>query len=205
MVQAVLTPANLGAEFAVGTEVANKVTVRPSTDAGNLIRIGSDSRAVLMQADLAAAIKNLQTVTNLVIDNTAKTLTYTNEAGSAEVIDLSQFAVDISVATSGSAFDPATQLLTLKQTEGGPDVVIDLSKIRGVTTANSATVTLTGSGNASATALTAKVNLSATAGNAISANADGLFVAPGATKMLDTQFTDAFGIPIGWGNSTAAL
>ena len=171
----VVVPSNLGAEFALGTEVANKITIRVSAEAGNLLTNGADDRARLVQASLAPAVAALETKTTLTYDAATSIITYTGETGVPSTIDLSAFLADVSV--SGGAYDPATQVLTLTQDDGGPAITINLQELKQVATLNSQTVTFTGNGE-NGTPLSAEVAVSSTAGNQLSAVADGLFVAP---------------------------
>lgn len=185
----VVVPSNLGSEFALGTEVPNKITIRVSSDAGNLLTNGADDRANLVQASLAGAVAALETKTTLTYDAATSIITYTGETGVPSTIDLSAFLADVSV--SGGAYDPATQVLTLTQDDGGPSITINLQELKQVTSANSSTVTITGNGE-NATPLTAAVNVSAAAGNQVSVVADGLFVpAPASAPTYgDTASVD---------------
>lgn len=190
----VVVPSNLGAEFALGTEVPNKITIRVSSDAGNLLTNGADDRAVLVQASLAPAVAALETKTTLTFDAATSVITYTGESGVPSTIDLSAFLADVSV--SGGAYDPTTQVLTLTQDDDGPAITINLQELKQVTSANSSTVTITGNGE-NANPLTAAVNVSAAAGNQLSAVADGLFVPATVTNYADSwsvALTEAAGV-----------
>lgn len=109
-----ITPTNLGAEFEIGTNVANKITVK------------TDGTSVVRAAD---GTLNAPSPT---YDNTAKTITFPAVNGNAPVvIDLSDLTTDIFV--DGATFNSTTNVLTLTDNDGAtPDVTIDLSNLLGV-------------------------------------------------------------------------
>lgn len=156
----VIVKSNLGNDFALDT-VNKKVHV--NVDADTLLR---DSATGILSAK--------GKVTNLTWDNVTKVITYVNENNVNQTIDLSQFTTDINV--SGGTFDPVTTVLTLTQDDGGPDIDIDLAALARSSTIDSSTVAFDGDGS-SGDPLTATVKVSATAGNSITVNSDGLYVA----------------------------
>lgn len=140
---------------------------------------------------------------------------------SKQEVDVSALATDVSV--TGGTLNAETLQLTLKQDDGGPDVVVDLSKLTETTTSDSTSVTLTGNGTKSK-ALTATVKVSATANNKLRVESDGLY-AEGATatelagtglkvdagklavdkaNVFDVELQDAFGTRLGYISSTNA-
>lgn len=141
-------------------------------------------------------------------------LVFTLADGSTKEVDVSVLATDVNV--TGGTLNAETLQLTLKQDEGGPDVVVDLAKLTETTTADSTSVALAGNGT-KANALTATVKVSAEANNKLSIKNDGLFavgstaeelqgdglVIKGGKLALDkagvftVELQDAFGEPLG--------
>lgn len=114
----VVTPTNLGLEFAQGTETPNKITIKVD---GTSVQKGVNTPGVL-------------SVAPPVLDNVNKTLTFPAQDGNTPVVvDLSQFTTDIFV--SGGSFDAGTSVLTLTDNDGTTgDIVVDLSTLLGVST-----------------------------------------------------------------------
>jgi len=105
---------NLGQEFEIGTNVANKVTIK--TDGTSVVR---------------AADGTLHGATPT-YDNTTAMLQFPAVNGvTPPAIDLSALTTDIFV--TGGSLDGTTNVLTLTDpAPGTPDVVIDLSALKGV-------------------------------------------------------------------------
>lgn len=84
-------------------------------------------------------------ITEMVLVPAEKKLKY-KEDGTPKEADLSFLAVDIS--TASASFDARTTTLTIAQTNGGPDVTVNLAELVSITVANDAdkAVTLTGTG-----------------------------------------------------------
>lgn len=118
MVQAVVTPNNLGPEFDQGVLVANKITVK--VDGTTVTRNG-----------VTGVLSAAGVLTSLTYNALTSVLTYTDEAGNAANIDLSALTTDLYI--TGAAFNPATMVLTLTDASGvTPDVTVDLSTLLGV-------------------------------------------------------------------------
>lgn len=118
MTKAVVVPSDLGPEFQIGTNVANKITVK--VDGLTVVRNATTGE--LSSPNVAASYN---TVT--------KTLTITNQAGVATNIDLSSLAADIFL--NGGSFNATTMVLTLTDNSATtPDVVINLAALLGVST-----------------------------------------------------------------------
>lgn len=114
MATGIVIQSELGQEFLIGTETANKITI-----AVDGTSIQKDASGVFGAAPP-------------VWDNVGKTITFPSQNGAtAQVIDLSQFVADIYV--NGGSFDPATLVLTLTDNDGvTPDITVDLSALLGV-------------------------------------------------------------------------
>jgi hypothetical protein len=72
---------------------------------------------------------------SLTSDPLAKTLTFTDSAGSAHVLDMSTYATDISIA--GATFVAASGVLTLTQSNGGAPIAINLAAFKAVNASSS--------------------------------------------------------------------
>lgn len=108
-----VTGANLGPEFEVGTNVANQITIK--TDGTSVIR-----DAVTGELSSPPGV--------LTYDGGTSILTYDNGQGGTANLDLSALTTDIFV--NGGTFDAATGVLTLTDNDGAtPDVVVDLSAL----------------------------------------------------------------------------
>lgn len=112
----IVLASELGPEFLVGTETANRITV--SVDGTSVTKD-------------AAGVLGAEPPT---YDNVAKTITFPAVRGGApQVIDLSEFTTDIFV--NGASFNAATSTLTLVDNDTGTaDLTIDLSTLLGVST-----------------------------------------------------------------------
>ena len=206
---------NLGNEFDIGAVEANKIHVKLGTglsraadgtvtvDMAALVThalslagatLNSDVNSVVGSVDLTPAVKAAETLTSWAYDPATNIVTYTDEAGTAGTHDLSALTTDIYV--NGGSFDAASMVLTLTDTDGGTgDITVDLSALKQVSTADSATVAFSGTGEAGSP-LTASASVSgATAGNLLTAVADGLAVDPaGVTALATVDVQDAFGV-----------
>jgi len=147
---------------------------------------------VASTVDLKPLVQNAETLTTLNYAPATKTLTYVDEDGVTATIDLSALALDIFV--NGGTFNAATMVLTLTDNNATtPDIVVDLSDLKKVVTANSATVKFTGTGEASSP-LTASVALDPALTNLVTATASGLLVDSSAVTALATvDVQDSFG------------
>lgn len=88
-----------------------------SADAGNDLTAGADGKPYFQE-----------TVTALTYDTATTTLTYINEAGVTQTVNLSSLTTDVFV--NGGSFNPATLTLTLTDNSGvTPDVVVPLSSL----------------------------------------------------------------------------
>lgn len=175
---------NLGPEFLIGAEIPSKITIDEAklTKLTNTLTadpltgkitstVNGGTPAVL---DLTPLIKAAETKTTIGYNAATKKITYTGEDGVPAVMDLSGLAMDIFM--NAGSYDASAMALTLKDNDATtPDVVINLADLKKVAIANSPSITLSGTGE-TASPLTAAVKISATAGNSLSQNADGLFV-----------------------------
>ena len=135
-----------------------------STDAGNLITQGGDSKAFLDQAVIQAN----ETTTSLSYNAGTTTLTYTDEDGTDTDVDLSALTTDIYV--DGASFNATSMALTLTDNDGGTaDVVVDLSTMRSVYTNNNDGTYTLDDGNGATTTVT---TTSGDAGNLITNGSD---------------------------------
>lgn len=194
----IIVRSNLGADFALDT--TNKLvhvnidgtTIKrdtvtgvltaisgPSLDEGDLLTPGSDGLPYL---DIAA-IHAAETLVSLTGSKStgAPILTFTNQAGTVSTIDLASLVTDLNV--DGGSFDPLTTVLTLTQVEG-PAITVNLGDLAKSSTANTTSATISGDGSA-ASPLSVAVKVSASAGNAVSTNVDGLFVPAGGGLTTD--------------------
>jgi hypothetical protein len=104
---------------------------------------------------------------DIAFDTTTQTFTFTYEDNSTKTVDLVLESVLQSVT-----YDKTTHKMTLTVV-GGSTTEIDLTDlVDAYTVANTDTISLT----LAAGQITAAVNISATAGNQLTANADGLYV-----------------------------
>lgn len=173
-----------------------KADLAPSADAGNLITEGTDGRVFIDDA----VIKDHETVTNLTWDNATKVVTYENEAGDLQTIDLSQFVVDIHV--SGASFNPSTLILTLTQSDGGADITVDLGKLSESSVTASTSVTLSGVGSV-ANPLKADLIVDPSAANLLTVGTAGALV--NSATVFDLHMVDAFSTHVGWARTGTAV
>ena len=214
MTQKIVVVANLGDEFDIGGIEAEKIHVKLGTgmsraadgsvmiDMAALVTHGlslagatlnSDVNGVADSLDLTPAVKAAETLTTWSYDPASHIVAYTGEDGVAKTSDLSSLTTDIYI--DGFSWDPAALTLTLTDTDGDtPDVVVNLSELKKVATADSATIAFSGTGEAS-DPLTASIKAStATSGNLLTTAADGLAVDPADVRALATvDVQDAFG------------
>lgn len=217
----VVTVPNLGNDFDIGVMEANKIHV--NIDGTTLVRSGagvvsvnpaalattnvltnagpggtpanltSTVNGVASTLDLTPLIQAGETNTTLTYDPVTKTLTYTNEDGTAATIDLSALAMDIFV--TGGAYDAATMVLTLSDNDGvTPDITINLADLKKVVTQDSNSIAWSGTGEAS-NPLQANVVIDPMVGNLLVVGATGAKVDPAAVLALATvDVQDAFGV-----------
>ena len=214
MTKQVVAFANLGSEFDIGVIESDKIHVKLGTgmtraadgtiniDMAALLThaltlagatLNSDVNGVVGSVDLTPAIQAAQSLTVWAYDPATHIVTYTDENGVPGTHDLSALTTDIYV--NGGTFDAASMVLTLADTDGGTgDITVNLSELKKVETVDSATVAFTGEGTAAAPLTASAVVSSATAGNLLTSEADGLAVAPAAVAALATEdVQDAFG------------
>lgn len=133
------------------------------------------------------------TIVGVAVDNTAKTITFT--AADATTTSVSLAAVDISVDAAASTYDATTNILTLKQKNGGADVVIDLSDLQKAAVANGNGIKITGDG-ADATPLKAEIVIDPASSTALTVGTGGLKL--DAAGLLPVEIKDAFGTHLGY-------
>lgn len=124
-------------------------------------------------------------------DNTAKTLTLTQLDGTDVV--LSMAALDIFVDDLTTAYDATTNIITLKQTNGGADVVINLSELQTAAISNGIATTMSGDGS-DASPLKVDVLIDPASDASLTASAAGVKL--DATLLLPVELTDAFNVHI---------
>ena len=213
MVQ-VITPGNLGNEFDLGVLEANKIHVKldgtlqrnvgtgeiglnPASTTNVLAAVApnlsSTVNGVVATVDLTALVQATETLTSLSYNALSKVLTYTDEDGVAQALNLSTLATDIYV--NGGNYNAATGVLTLTDNDGGTgDVTINLQDLKIVVTAPSNSISFTGTGEASS-ALVANLVVDPLAGNLLAVTAAGVKVDPADVKALATvDVQDAFGV-----------
>jgi len=116
MAQNIVISSELGQEFLIGTETANKITV--SVDGTSITKPGGVLTA---------------TPGSMTYDPATTILTYTAADGTIQNINLSGLTTDIFV--DGATYDSATMVLTLTDNDAAtPDVTVDLSALLGVST-----------------------------------------------------------------------
>jgi len=220
MAQQVVTPGNLGNEFDLGTIEAGKIHVKldgtlqrnvgtgelginPAATTNALAaaapNLTSTVNGVAAAVDLTALVQAVETLTSMSYNALTKVLTYTDEDGVAQVLDLSTLATDIFV--NGGNYNAATGVLTLTDNDGGTgDVTINLQDLKIVVTAASNSIGFTGTGEASS-ALVANLVVDPLAGNLLAVTATGVKVDPAgvtaisvAAATVDVQ--DTFGTHI---------
>lgn len=150
------------------------ITTLVNTIAGHLIGTYTSEDATVVDIN--------ETVTSLAYNAGTNILSFTDETGTVTDVDLTALAVDINVASL--AYNPVTGEITLTETDSTTHV-IDIGPFAETTfTANdSSTIDFTTSGTSNHT-LTGVVKVSATAGNQLSTNADGLYVAENDNQTL---------------------
>lgn len=214
MQQVVIVP-NLGNEFDIGTIEANKIHVKLGTgmtraadgtvniDMAALVthalslagaNLTSDVNGVTDTIDLTPAVQAAETLTTWNYDPATHIVTYTGENGVAGTSDLSALTSDIYV--NGGSYDAASMILTLTDADAGTaDVTVDLSELKKVATADSATIAFSGTGEASSPLTASMIASTATVGNLATIVADGVAVDPVAVTALATvDVQDAFGV-----------
>lgn len=215
----VVTPGNLGNEFDLGVLEANKIHVK--FDGTSIVRdlgtgivsavapgttntlaavapnLTSTVNGVAATVDLTALVQATETLTSMSYNALTKVLTYTDEDGVVQNLDLSTLATDIYV--NGGNYNAATGVLTLTDNDGGTgDVTINLQDLKIVVTAPSNSIAFTGTGEASS-ALVANLVVDPMVGNLLAVTATSAAVDPAgvlaisvAAATVDVQ--DAFGV-----------
>ena len=119
-------------------------------------------------------------VVDVAENNTAKTLTFTAADGSTKVISMA--ALDVYVDAAASFWDATTNVITLKQLNGGADVVFNLDDLQKSTVTAGFGVTLSGDGS-DANPLKADAVIDPTSSTALSVSAAGLKLDPSALNI----------------------
>lgn len=184
----VVTPSDLGTTIKAGGIIAGKydVNIDDTTlkQTAGVLRVNTDTTALGKSALLESMVKAFETTTSLTYSSTTKVLSYTNEDGVVVDIDLSALAVDIFV--NGATYNASTMTLTLTDNSGtSPDITIDLSELKRVVTANSNSITFTGTGEAG-TALTANIKIDPAVTNLLTVTAAGVALHKAAVTGLAT-------------------
>ena len=125
-------------------------------------------------------------------DATAKTVTYTKADGTTQVISMAAF--DIHVDDTTSAYDATANVLTLKQKNGGPDVVINLDDLQKSAISNGIATVMSGDGT-DASPLKVDVVVDPASDPSLTASAAGVKLDVAA--LLPVEVVDAFGVAIG--------
>lgn len=111
-----VTGANLGPEFQIGTNVSGQITI--NVDGTTVVRDGATGQLSAAQGAIS-------------YDGATYTLTYTDAAGATQTADLSALANAADIFVTGATLVGTTLTLTDNDT-GTPDVIIDLASITGV-------------------------------------------------------------------------
>jgi hypothetical protein len=170
-------------------------TTHTATIAGS--NITSVVNGVAATVDLTPLVKAAETTTILNYNAATKSLSYTDEDGTVSVIDLSALAVDVNL--SSGAYDPATFVLTLTDSDGSL-VTVNLADLKKTITANSTSLTLTGTGEASSP-LKADLLIDPIAGNPLTVTAAGVKVT--IPPVVIPATTNA--LVVGGGNLTSTV
>lgn len=174
MANQIVIASELGNEFLLGTETANKIT------------IAVDNVSITKPGDVLTATPGV-----LTYDNLTTILTYTSGSGAVQNIDLSAFTTDIFV--DGGSFDAVNSVLTLTDNDAGtPDVTVDLSSLLGVSTdANNA---LTNGADGKPFLDSSALTVATDAGNILTDGTDGAYLDCPAVKACATETcTSVFG------------
>ena len=135
---------------------------------------------------------NGNVVVDVTEDNVAKTVTYTKADGSTKVISMA--ALDIFVDPATTSYDATANVLTLKQTNGGADVIINLNDLQKSAVSNGIATTASGTGGDS-DPIKIDVVVDPTSNTALTASAAGIKLDVAA--LLPVELVDAFGNHIG--------
>ena len=119
-------------------------------------------------------------VVDVTENNVAKTVTYTHADGSTKVISMA--ALDVYLDDAASTWDATTNVITLKQKNGGADVVFNLDDLQKSTVTAGAGVTLSGDGS-DANPLKADAVIDPASSTALSVSAAGLKLDPAALNI----------------------
>ena len=119
-------------------------------------------------------------VVDVTENNVAKTVTYTHADGSTKVISMA--ALDVYLDAAASTWDATTNVITLKQKNGGADVVFNLDDLQKSTVTAGAGVTLSGDGS-DANPLKADAVIDPASSTALSVSAAGLKLDPSALNI----------------------
>lgn len=122
------------------------------------------------------------------VDNTAKTLTLTKIDGTTTVVSLAAF--DIYVDPTATSYDATANVLTFKQTSGGPDVVINLNDLQKSAVSDGIATTASGDGT-DASPLKIDVIVDPASHASLTASAAGIKL--DAAVLLPVDVQDAFG------------
>ena len=89
-------------------------------------------------SDLTSAVQSAETVTNLTFNNSTKVLTFTNESGTAQTVDLTQFLDDTNLAYIVSGvLNPSTGIVTFTRDDNST-FTADFSSLNDQSFINSA-------------------------------------------------------------------
>ena len=148
-------------------------------------------------------------LTGAVFDPATGDLTLSMSSGAPIVVPLATLAADKFL--NGSTFDPLTSTLTLVMTDGST-YTVNLADLVRSSVSNSTSATVSGDGS-SASPLSVEVKISTTANNALTVDANGLYVpdfslTAGSTPATTTETglstvifggtTATMGAPAGW-------
>jgi hypothetical protein len=108
-------------------ETSSQLAVRDTANRNRANHTGTQPASTI--SDFNSSVQNAETVTNLTFNNTTKILTFTNEAGSTQDIDLTQFLDDTNLAriTSG-VLDANTGIATFTR-DDSTTFTIDMSSL----------------------------------------------------------------------------
>lgn len=134
----------------------------------DIIPINADADNALVSTPTGLKAPN----SSLTFDPVTSKITFTDNKGATQVIDLSQFLVDIHVESG--TFDTATTMLTLT-TNDGQEIKVNLGDLAKSAVQVTTSVKLEGDGSA-ASPLKASLVVSEQVGNAVEVKADGVYV-----------------------------
>lgn len=178
----------------LGTNTTNQLT---STQNSGGTSFTSIVNGVTVTLDIVQLVKNAETKTTASYDPATKIFSYTGEDGVQRNFDFSALGIDVFV--NGGTFDPSTWILTLTDNSGiTPNIVLDLSELKKVSTAVTSSIALSGTGEPQSP-LNANLILDLTQPNLVSVGNEGVVVKPSDVKALATvEIQDAFGNHLGF-------